>query len=252
VTVLTAHDVSVTSDRMVVLERCACTVASGTVLGICGPNGAGKSTLLRVLAGLQTATAGRVSYAAQDLRDLSLRQRAIRIGYLPQIPEVAWPITVRELAALGRFAHGAESAAHAARMVEEALAEVGLGELGNRPLDNLSGGERTRALLARLLAGRHPAMLADEPITALDPSNQLDVLNLFRARAQAGSAIALVLHDLALAARFCDRLLILQAGRVVAHGLPEILTPALLAEVFNVRGVWDPASGTLLGFGRLA
>lgn len=251
--VIRAQEIVVAAGAHTVLKSCSCELRAGEVLGICGPNGAGKSTLLRVLAGLQPVVSGQLEFGPQNLQALSLQERAIRIGYLPQAPDVAWPITVRELAELGRFPHGTQPAHLVTALVTEAIRKVGLSTLSERLLESLSGGERTRAHLARLLAGHHQAILADEPIAALDPRYQLEILQILRALAGAGTAVALVLHDLALAARYCDRVLVLHAGRLVASGIPDqIMTPALLTEVFNIRGVWDPDTHHLLGFASLA
>jgi iron complex transport system ATP-binding protein len=248
-----AQDVVVTAGKQVLLDACSCDVWPGEMLGICGPNGAGKSTLLRVLAGLQPLAAGQIDYAGRALPTLTLRARARQLAYLPQAPSVAWPITVRELTALGRFPHAAEPYEILTAKVDAALSAVGLSALAERLLDTLSGGERTRAHLARLLAGHPQAMLADEPTSALDPRYQLEILDLLRTLAAGGTAVAVVLHDLALAARYCDRLLILDAGKVVACGRPtEVLTPALLAIVFKIRGEWAPDTQQLVGFSRLA
>ncbi len=249
---ITAHNVVVTAGKQVLLDACSCAVRRGEVLGICGPNGAGKSTLLRVLAGLQSVTAGQINYNGQALRTLSLRTRARSLGYLPQAPTLAWPITVRELAALGRFPYGSEPLETRTAMVEAALSVVGLTALAERPVETLSGGERTRAHLARLLAGRPQVILADEPTAALDPHYQIEILDLLRSLATNGTAVALVLHDLALAARYCDRLLILQDGKMVACERPEeVMTPTLLASVFQIRGTWDRDTQQLVGFTRL-
>lgn len=251
-TVIRAQDIAVAAGAKTVLESCSCELRAGEVLGICGPNGAGKSTLLRVLAGLHPVVSGHIEFGTQNMNALSLHQRAVGIGYLSQTPEVAWPITVRELAELGRFPHDRRISHAVAAIVTDAIDEVGLTGMGERLIESLSGGERTRAHLARLLAGCHPAILADEPIAALDPRYQLEVLQLLRTLAGTGTAVAIVLHDLALAARFCDRVLFLHAGRMVASGRPdEIMTPALLAEVFNIRGVWG-SDLQLLGFASLA
>ncbi len=248
-----AHEVRVTAGQEILLDACSCEVQRGEILGICGPNGAGKSTLLRVLAGLQTVVAGHIDYAGHPLPTLSLRARARQLAYLSQAPSVAWPITVRELATLGRFPYRGEPLATTTFKVDEALRKVGLSALSARLVESLSGGERTRAHLARLLTGEPQVILADEPINALDPRYQLEILDLLQALASAGTAITIVLHDLALAARYCHRVLILEAGKMVVCGRPEaVITPALLASVFNIRGQWDQQTHQLLGFASLA
>lgn len=246
--VLSAHDVSVVVDGVTVLSHVTCRLVGGSMVGICGPNGAGKSTLLRVLAGIQVASQGEVRLDDTPVRALASPARARQLGFLPQHTEAAWPLRVRELVALGRFPHIGESHATRARAVSTALTLLGLDPLADRLLDTLSGGERTRAHLGRLFAGEPAFILADEPTAALDPGARFDVLARLRARADAGAGVGVVLHDLALAARYCDTLVLLAAGRDVAIGPPaEVLDTARLAQVFNVAGVFDPDSGMLAG-----
>jgi len=217
-------------------------LAAGRVLGIVGPNGAGKSTLVRALAGL-VPHAGEVELLGRPLAACAARERARGIGYLPQDPSVAWPLTVRELVALGRLPHGDVDAGEPA--VTQALHALGLAPLAERKVQTLSGGERMRAHLARLAAGAHRVMLIDEPTASLDPGYQLEVLDYLRRLARDGAAIAIVLHDLPLAARYCDELLVLAAGRAVAQGAPaQVLDDALLAAVFGVRGIRAELDGS--------
>ncbi|WP_118136771.1 ABC transporter ATP-binding protein [Oceanicella sp. SM1341] len=208
----------------------------GEIVGIIGPNGAGKSTLLRLLAGLQEPEAGRVTL---DGHTPSPRQRARTVAYLEQGAAVHWPLSVRETVALGRLPHrgrlGPADPAADTRAVDAALQATGVSALAQRRADTLSGGERMRVLLARALAVEAPLLLADEPVAALDPHHQLHILELLRARARAGGAVALILHDLALAARFCDRLMLLVGGRVLADGPPaEVLGDIRLAQAFSI------------------
>ncbi|WP_225205830.1 ABC transporter ATP-binding protein [Novosphingobium huizhouense] len=217
------------------LEGVSLALAPGTVTAIVGPNGAGKSTLLAALAGL---VPGAVSLGSDALRALPPRRRAQRIGYLPQSGEVAWNLSVRTLAALGRLPHDA-GAADDARAIDAALRQLDLAALAERPVAQLSGGERARALLARVLAGEPDWVLADEPLAALDLSHQQVLLAQLRALAGAGRGVVLVLHDLALAMNHADRVAVLDRGRLVAEGAPAaVLTPALIAQVWGVAARW--------------
>jgi iron complex transport system ATP-binding protein len=226
--------------------------APGTITVILGPNGAGKSTLLEALAGLLPPLAGTVLLDGVPLSSLAPRARAKAIGYLPQGGAVHWNLRVDELVALGRLPHrgafggltGEDRAA-----IAEAIATADLGALTDRPVNQLSGGERARALLARVLAGRPRVLLADEPLANLDPRHALEALRLFRKAADAGAAVVLVLHDLHAAARAADQLLLLAGGQVLGTGAPEaVLTPGLLAQGYGVemRVLDDPEAGLLI------
>jgi len=216
-------------------------VACGEVLGLIGPNGAGKSTLLKVLAGLTSEYTGMVVFAGDDLRDIHRRTRARQIAFLPQDAEVHWPLSVRSVAELGRLPHRRSLRGFTvqdATAVETALCRTETDRLADRTMETLSGGERMRALVARLLAVQAGVVLADEPVTGLDPYFQLEFMDLFAEEARAGRAVVLVLHDLALAARYCHRLLLLHQGCTVAQGAPdEVLTEYNLQHVYRIDAV---------------
>lgn len=225
------------------LQAVDCAIEGGEFTAVCGPNGAGKTTLLRLFAGLLAPTEGAVVHDGVALHALTPGARARLVGYLPQSPELAWPLTVRELVELGCHAPRAASAS----AVADALLEAGVAPLAERVVQRLSGGERARAHLARLFAGGHRVLLADEPIAALDPRQQFEMLARLRARARGGAAVVVVMHDLVLAARTADRILLLDAGRLVGAGPPqEVLTVDVLADVFGVGGCVDPDNGLLL------
>ena len=205
----------------------------GRITAICGPNGAGKSTLLQCLAGLIGPDAGEVRLDGAPLPHGP--ERARRIGYLPQVGEVAWDLSVAGLAALGRLPHGDRGEAQ----VASALATVDLAAFAGRPVSTLSGGERARALLARVLAGEPQWILADEPLAALDLAHQLALLAHLRVAADAGAGVVLVLHDLALAMNHADRVLVLDRGTLAADGAPgEALSEATIARVWGVAARW--------------
>lgn len=207
----------------------------GEVTAICGPNGAGKSSLLACLAGLEPGT---VVLDGAALAGIAPRERARAIGYLPQSAELAWDLSVETLASLGRLPWNA-GPSEDSLAVEAALAAMELDELRKRPVSQLSGGEKARALLARVLAGTPCWLLADEPLANLDLAHQLTLLAHFRALAGQGLGVVLVLHDLAHAVNHATRVVVLQGGRVAADGSPEeALAEPLLAEVWGVQARW--------------
>ncbi|WP_149180428.1 ABC transporter ATP-binding protein [Streptomyces sp. TRM49041] len=209
--------------------------APGETVGLVGPNGSGKTTFLRCVYGALRPAGGRVVLNGLDVAGLSVKERARRVAVVPQDAVGAFGLTVREVAAMGRAPHKPfwrQDGPDDARRVTEALSTVGVEGLAGRRFDELSGGERQRALVARALV-QEPGLLAlDEPTNHLDVRFQLEILTLVR---ELGTTNLLVLHDLNLAAAYCDRLYVLEAGRVVAAGTPgEVLTEELLAEVYRV------------------
>jgi len=222
-----------------VLRDVGFAIGAGELVGLCGPNGAGKSTLLRLLLGLHTPSAGRVMLAGTPLAGLSRRQIARHAALLPQDAPVDVPLSVREAVALGRLPHLGRLQAETAADVEavtRALAATDTTALAERPLTELSGGERHRVHLARALAQEAPLLLLDEPIAGLDIAHQLAAMDLLRATATAGRAVLVALHDLALAGRRCDRILLLADGALDADAPPAaVLTRDTLARVFGVR-----------------
>ena len=231
--------VEVRLGRSVILSGLDLTVAPGQLTVVVGPNGAGKTTLLRTLAGLVAPSRGAATLEGRPIAALHRAERARIIAYVPQGGTVAWPIPVQSVVALGRLPHGErpDALTPAGReAVTAALAAVGMEAFAARDATSLSGGERARVLLARALATEAPILLADEPVAALDPRWQLLALERLRARAHAGASIVVVMHDLSLAARFADVVVLLDRGRVVAEGQPrETLDAARLAEVFGIE-----------------
>ncbi|WP_061933684.1 ATP-binding cassette domain-containing protein [Aureimonas sp. AU22] len=214
-------------------------LASGRVVGLVGHNGSGKSTLVKLLARQERPSAGRVSFGGRDLAAWGERDFARHVAYLPQMTPPAPGLLVRDLAALGRYPwHGpfgrfsAGDRAH----VEDALAATGTLPLADRPVDALSGGERQRAWLAMLVAQDAGCLLLDEPISALDVAHQIEVLGLVRALSRSrGVGVVVVLHDINMAARFCDEIVALKGGRLVARGRPdEVVTAAALERIYGV------------------
>ena len=243
-----AEAVALAKGGHAILEGVAISAAAGEVVGLIGPNGAGKSTLLRVLCRLERPDTGTVLIDGRDAREIDRRRLARTIAYLAQAGECNWPLSVERVVSLGRLPHlgpWQRPGAGDARAVAEAMREADVATLGGRALDTLSGGERARVLLARALAVEAPAILADEPVVQLDSYHQLQIMELFRRRAAAGAAVVIVLHDLSLAARFCDRLVLLCAGRPIATGVPEqVLAPTNLETAYAIRAVYGSHEGT--------
>lgn len=221
-----------------VLDGVSACFARGQLIAVVGPNGAGKSTLLACLAGLRAPDSGAARLNDVPLAAMPARQRARRVAFLAQTPEIAWDVDVRAFVGLGRTARlgafGLSAEDHAA--VNAALATTALKSFAERTVTRLSGGERARVLIARALAGETDWLLADEPLTGLDPGHALDALALFRRLAHdQGKGVIVTLHDLNLAARFADRILVLNRGELAADGAPEVaLAPEILSIVYGV------------------
>jgi iron complex transport system ATP-binding protein len=215
------------------LQDVSLTLVPGRVLGIIGPNGAGKSTLLKVCAGLLAPSSGTVTLLGQPLEGVPPRERAARFGYLPQHFAPHWDYSVRELLRLGL---GRGDGQTTIPSVEAAAMDFGLDALLERRWSSLSGGERGRALAAAVLAPAPAVVLADEPATALDMGQAAALMMRLSAQAAAGAAVAIVVHDLNLAARWCDRLLLLRGGKRMAEGpSEEILRSPALDDAFGVQ-----------------
>lgn len=234
---LMADAISLTLGGKRVLDTVSFAFARGRVTALLGANGAGKSSLLACLAGLRRPDRGVARLGGEDVYTLDRRARARAIGLLPQSADVHWDIDVATLVGLGRFAHrGRWGETQVDRdAVAAALAATDMTDLADRGVERLSGGERGRALLARVLAGEPDWLLADEPLASLDPAHQLDVLARLRGVAHGGRGVVLVLHDLHLAARVADDAVLLKDGRVVAAGAADdVLTAPAIAEAYGI------------------
>jgi iron complex transport system ATP-binding protein len=235
---LTVQDLNVTLGSRLVLNDISLSLASGHLVALVGPNGAGKTTLLRALAGLVSSD-GEIHVGGDALSSLMLRERARRFAYLPQGHIVHWPLPAQDIVALGRYPHGATDPARLSpkdtEAVLRAMQATDVMELRERRVTELSGGERSRVALARVLAVEAPVILADEPTASLDPRHQIDIMKSLRAVADNGTLVIVVTHDLGIAARFADTVLVLSEGRLVAQGAAaEALSEKIVADVFRV------------------
>jgi iron complex transport system ATP-binding protein len=235
---LAARDVNVTLARRLVLKDVSLALSSGHLVALVGPNGAGKTTLLRALAGL-VPSEGAIEVGGAALSSLTLRERARRFAYLPQGHIVHWPLPARDIVALGRYPHGTTDPARLtpkdSEAVLRAMQATDVMEFSERRVTELSGGERSRVALARVLAVEAPVILADEPTASLDPRHQFDVMKSLRASADKGVLVIVVTHDLGLAARFADTVLVLSDGRLVSQGAPaEALSEKVMGDVFRI------------------
>ena len=235
---------------VLVLDTVTFALRAGELLGVVGPNGAGKSTLLSIAAGLLRPAAGRVLLAASDVAWMSRLEVARQIAFLPQSVQPAFGFSVGEIVMQGRYPHlgplGFEGAEDR-RIAAAALASVEAAAFAARPFASLSGGEQKRVLIASAIAQQAAVLLLDEPTAALDLHHQVTVYQLLRRLAGEGKALAVVTHDLNLAAQFCDRLLLLADGRVAADGsAAKVLDRTLLEEVYGQRMVLveNPVTGT--------
>lgn len=233
-------DVSVSLRDVRALQDASLRVERGNIVALLGPNGAGKTTLIRAALGLIKPAAGKVTLDGEDPAALTPRQRALRASYLPQRPQAVWPVSVESLVALGRFAHGAAPERLGERdraAVDAAIDACGLGALRRRRMDEVSGGERVRAHMARALAQGAPLLMLDEPTAGLDPAQALGVADVLRGHAKDGGATLMATHDLALAARIAEWVVVLREGRMLAQGAPrEALTPETIESAYGRNG----------------
>jgi iron complex transport system ATP-binding protein len=235
---LRAQGIKVGLTGRTVLDDVSIALPSGHLVALVGPNGAGKTTLLRALAGLLPCT-GAIDVGGDALSSLTLRDRARRFAYLPQGHVMHWPLPARDIVALGRYPHGATDPAWLTtkdtEAVLRAMRATDVLEFSERRVTELSGGERSRVALARVFAVEAPVILADEPTASLDPRHQIDIMKSLRAAADQGALVIVVTHDLSLAARFADRVLVLSQGRLVAQGTAaEALSEQVMADVFRI------------------
>ena len=227
---LLTQDLSLKAGAKLLVREANLHLVPGELVALLGPNGAGKTTGMATLDGT-------------DSEKLSPMQRARRVAYLPQQRPLAWPNTVRDVVALGRFAYGAAPgrlSAKDAEAVDKAMGHCGLTDLSERNTDTLSGGELARVHCARAFAADAPLLVADEPVAALDPRHQFSTMDIIRQFVGGGGGALVVLHDIALAARYATRMVWMKDAQIVADGPPEeTLTPGRLAEIYGVQARVD-------------
>ncbi|MCC3314056.1 ABC transporter ATP-binding protein [Nocardia africana] len=246
---LTAEDITLAYGGRVIVDGLSVDIEPGLITTVIGPNGCGKSTLLRGLGRLLRPTAGRVLLDGKAIATMKTRDVARIVGMLPQTPVAPEGLTVADLVARGRHPHQSwlrQWSADDETEVAHALAQTGVSELADRTLDELSGGQRQRAWISMALAQGTDILLLDEPTTYLDLAHSLEVLDLVdRLHDDLGRTVVMVLHDLNLAIRYSDRLIVMREGRIVAQGAPgEVIDTELLQTVFGLRAEvhTDPVS----------
>lgn len=232
-------NISVMAGEKMLVKQASLELRAGELIALIGPNGAGKTSLLRAGLGLIRPASGRATLNGEDITQMSPVQRAQKIAYLPQIRPLAWPNLVFDIVALGRFAFGANISrlSEADRdAIHDAMKACDILHLSERRADTLSGGELARMHCARALCGRTPLLIADEPIAALDPKHQFNIMDLLRRYVDDGGGALIVLHDIALAARYADKLVWMKDGEVIASGsVTETLSPQMMSDIFGVK-----------------
>jgi iron complex transport system ATP-binding protein len=251
---LVAGNVSVTLGGMDVVREVSVALEPGQVTGLLGPNGAGKSTLMRAMAG-QLEHHGTVTLGGEPVDAMDEATRARHIAWLPQTRQVSWALSVESLVALGRLPwHGWRRTRSATdqQICRAAMQMMDVEGLASRPVTELSGGEQARVLMARAVAQDTPVLLADEPAAGLDPAHQMSMMAALRQLAGKGRTVLVSLHDLSLAARWCDRIVVMKDARLAATGLPgDVMTQAMLRDVYGINaeighdrcGLWLAPTG---------
>ncbi len=248
---ISAQDLSYEIEGNLLLDGVTMHADRGQLVGLIGPNGAGKSTLLRTISGILRNLDGSVQLDGTDIRELSTREVATALALVPQIAPYTYGFTSIELVLMGRYPHLGRFQIEGRdddRIAREAMRLTETEEFADRTLDTLSGGERQRVFVARALAQQPSTLLMDEPTANLDVLHQLKVLDLVRQLVDEGLTAVAAIHDLNMAARYCDRLVLLNGGRVLAEGPPdEVLTPDTIETAFGVKSLvyQDPATGSL-------
>jgi iron complex transport system ATP-binding protein len=243
-TLLSVQNLGVILRNRSVFKDVSFEIAEGEFVGLIGPNGAGKTTLMRACLGL-LPHGGK-----SNLATMSPRDRAKSVAWMPQSREIAWPVAVERIVALGRLPHlaaGQKLPTKDQALVDEVITRLGLDAFRDRAASRLSGGEQARALIARSLAQNTPLLMADEPIAGLDPAHQISTMQVFSELADEGRAVCVSIHDLGLAARHCTRLILLAEGGILADGKPrDVLTPELMAIAFGIS-IWheDTSKGPI-------
>lgn len=250
-TELRAENISVTLNGKDLIKDVSFSLKSGELVALLGPNGAGKTTALRAVLGLQKLSEGAAFLGGQNVKTLSPHKRARQAAYLPQSRPLAWPNRVKDIVALGRFSHGAAMGnlkGDDLTAVEAAIHSCDIGHLVSRNAETLSGGELARVHCARAIAAQAPLLIADEPVAALDPRHQFKVMDLFSDYVKKGGGGLVVLHDVALAAQYADRLILMKEGQLITSGAPQdILSANSLADIYGIKATVNGRTVTIHG-----
>lgn len=235
------RDLKIQRQQNTIVEQLSFDVRAGEVLGLIGPNGAGKSTVLASIAGIEKPDQGFIEIDGENIASISREQRSRTLAWIEQGGQIHWPVSVEQLVMLGRIPHQSHwhtPSCSDTQAVEHALEQADCLTIRHQRVTTLSGGERARALLARALASQPSVLLADEPVASLDLAHQLQTMQLLRDHATGKCSTVVVLHDLSLATRYCDRLMLLHKGECIATGEPAaVLTHQNIADVYGVSVV---------------
>ncbi|PCI49962.1 MAG: ABC transporter [Alphaproteobacteria bacterium] len=236
---LEARNIHVTLKNNAILKGVSLSVPKGKLIGLIGPNGAGKSTLLRAILGLVTPQCGSIVLDGEELSDWTLKERAKKISYAAQGAPVHWPLDVRHIISLGRIPHldpWQKVSGMDEHLIHQAMIKTDTLHLIDRLVTTLSGGERACVMLARAIVSMADYLCADEPIASLDPYHQLQVMDILQELAKEGHGVLIVLHDLSLAQRYCDELVLMHQGEILSFGDVEtVLTPENLDKAYHIR-----------------
>lgn len=252
-TELVAQQLSLRIGDRILVDDASFSLQPGELIALLGPNGAGKTSLIQAALGQLPGAGGNATLGGDDIRRLSPMERARRLSYLPQLRSLAWPISVRDVVALGRYSHGAglgRLGTDDARAVDKALAACNLEEFADRRCDTLSGGELARVHCARAFAAEAPLLIADEPMASLDPRHQFRIMDLIADFVRCGGGALVVVHDIGIAARYATRLMWMRGGRIIADGTPvDTLTASCIKDVYGVRARVEQLQVTIEGAG---
>lgn len=235
---LTLSQLSTALGKQTVLHDVSIACTKPELIGLIGPNGAGKSTLMRAIAGLQPFS-GAMQFNGKPSTDYRADELAKLLAFLPQERIVHWPLIAYDVVMLGRMPHQSgfgKASAHDHEVVKAAMHTMEVASFAERPFDQLSGGEQARLLIARLLAQEPDIIIADEPINGLDPAHQIGLMRIFQTLVAEGKTVITSLHDLSLASYWCDRIVVLKEGQLIADGSPtDVLTAARIRDVYGVE-----------------
>ncbi len=236
---LEARNIHVTLKDNAILNDVSLSLPKGKMIGLIGPNGAGKSTLLKTILGLVDPQSGKILLDGEDLLDCTLQERARKISYAAQGAPVHWPLDVHHIISLGRIPHldpWQKISENDRQLIHQAMIKTDTLHLADRLVTTLSGGERACVMLARAIVSQADYLCADEPIASLDPYHQLQVMDILQGLANDGHGVLIVLHDLSLAQRYCDELVLIHQGEILSSGpVDHVLSPENLDKAYHIK-----------------